>query len=82
MERTSRASESQYQPCWAILIFRVILDNDSPCTRLANLLLANVPLHGASEGMLGVIEFAGTQLSLDLGQGLHNLSSATRHPVR
>ena len=58
--------ESQQQAAWRVLVIRVVFNDRSVDPCLSNLLLADIPLNDAIEGVAGQVERAIAQLSLDL----------------
>src|ERR1035441_735901 len=71
MQRPSSAGEAQQQAARRSLVLRIAFNDLRSGARLADFLLAEVPLHHPSKGVPAEIELSGGQFLLDLQQRFH-----------
>src|ERR1019366_1770747 len=71
MQRPSSAGEAQQQAARRILVLRITFDDLRLCARLADFLLADVPLHHAPKGVPAELESSGGQFLRDMRQCFH-----------
>src|SRR6266481_5783283 len=77
----SSGGEAKQQRAGRIFVFRVVLNDLGLCAGLADLLLADVALHGPTEGVSAEFKLACHQLPSDVLQRFHCLSLSVSRPM-